>query len=141
MKLSPVPCFLSPSPSRRGVAMAMSLAALLAVTLVAGALVTSLLASHRQSKRYATELQAQWLAEAGLARAAAQLARQSDYTGETWQQTVSGTESDAGQVTIRIEPATDAQPQRIVVEAVYPLQEHNRVLIRREHIFPPTPDS
>jgi Tfp pilus assembly protein PilX len=139
MKLSPVPCLLSPGIRRRGIAMAMSLAALLAVTLVAGALVTSLLASHRQSKRYAAELQAQWLAEAGLARASAQLAREADYTGETWPAAVSGSESDAGLVTIRIEPATNSDPRKIIVEAIYPPHEHNRVLIRREQAL--TPDS
>ena len=124
---------------RRGIAMAMSLAALLAVTLVAGALVTALLASHRQSNRYAAELQAQWLAEAGVARAAAQLARQSDYTGEKWQAAVGNSAGDTGQVTIRIEPATDDQPGKIVIEAVYPPHEHNRVLIRRELILTPDP--
>jgi type II secretory pathway component PulK len=119
--------------------MAMALAALLAVTLVAGALVTSLLASHRQSKRYAAELQAQWMAEAGLERAAAQLARQSDYTGETWPAAISESEADTGQVTIRIEPATETQPRKLIVEAIYPPDEHHRVLVRRERSL--TPDS
>jgi Tfp pilus assembly protein PilX len=121
--------------------MAMALAALLAVTLVAAALVTSLVASHRKSKRYAAQLQAQWLAEAGLARAAVQVAANSDYAGETWQAPVGSAESDTGQVTIRIEPAAEAQPRRIVVEAIYPPHEHDRVLIRREYTLSPPPDS
>ena len=54
------------------------------VTLVAGALVRSLITAHRQSHRYADELQAQWLAEAGLARAAAKLRDDANYQGEVW---------------------------------------------------------
>src|SRR5688500_15085523 len=122
---------------RRGIAMVLTLAALLAVTLVAGALVKSLLLSHRQSRRYAEELQAQWLAEAGLARATAQLAASKDYTGETWQAAVN--DEDFGQVTIRIKPAADDVPRKILVEAVYPRNEHNRILVTRESAL--TPDS
>jgi type II secretory pathway component PulK len=111
------------------------LAALLVVMLVAAALVESMLATHRQSQRYQLQTQAQWLAEAGLSRAAAQLASQSDYTGEVWQAPVSesdGGDSDVGEVTIRVQPATDEAPRRVVVEAIYPPQEHHRVLVRRE---------
>jgi Tfp pilus assembly protein PilV len=116
------------------------LAALLVVMLVAAALVESMLATHRQSQRYQLQTQAQWLAEAGLSRAAAQLASQSDYTGEVWQAPVSESdggesdvgESDVGQVTIRVQPATDEAPRRVVVEAIYPPHEHHRVLVRRE---------
>jgi Tfp pilus assembly protein PilX len=114
----------------------MTLAALLAVSLVAAALVQSMLAAHRQAHRYAAQTQAVWLAEAGLSRAAAELARQSDYAGETWEATVGGREGDVGEVTIRIEPKTDAAPRRIVVEAVYPQHEHHRILIRRERSLP-----
>jgi Tfp pilus assembly protein PilX len=124
--------------SRHGIAMVLTLAALLAVTLVAGALVKSLLLSHRQSKRYAEELQAQWLAEAGLARATAQLAASQDYTGETWQAPVGGDE-EFGRVTIRIQPAEGEAPQKILVEAVYPPREHDRILVTRELLLNPEP--
>ncbi len=136
--LSSVPCSLTPAPcplppgSRRGGALAMTLAALLAVSLVAAALVQSMLAAHRQAQRYTAQTQAVWLAEAGLSRAAAQLARNSDYAGEAWTAPVGGQEGDAGDVTIRIEPKTDTAPRRIVIEAVYPPHEHHRILIRRE---------
>jgi len=132
---------LPTSGPRRGIAMAMALAALLAVMLVAGALIQSLLASHRQSKRYATELQAQWLAEAGLDRARAQLATNSDYVGETWPAGVGGAESEVGEVTIRIEPAAASSPGKLVVEAVYPPGEHDRILVRREMPLAPAGDN
>jgi hypothetical protein len=100
------------------------------------ALVESMLATHRQSKRYQAQTQAQWLAEAGLSRAAAQLARHSDYTGETWQAPVGGTEAEIGEVTIRIEPKTETTPRQMIVEAVYPPTEHQRILVRRELSIP-----
>jgi len=138
MSPSPVPCLLSPvhsplSPvsSRRGAALVMAMVALLVVSLVAGALVRSLLTAHRQSHRYADQLQAQWLAEAGLARAAAKLSADEAYQGEVWQASL-GTgqpaEADSGQVTITVEPTT----KKITVEAVYPIDEHRRVLARCE---------
>lgn len=134
-RLSPESCLLTPG-SRRGGALAMTLAALLAVSLVAAALVQSMLAAHRQAQRYAAQTQAVWLAEAGLSRAAAQLARQSDYAGETWPAPVGSREDDVGEVTIRIEPKTDEATRRVVVEAVYPPHEHHRILIRREQPLP-----
>jgi Tfp pilus assembly protein PilX len=118
---------------RDAAALAIALAALLAVTLVAAALVQSMLAAHRQAKRYHTQLQTQWLAEAGIARAQAQLRRHSEYAGETWQPAI---QSETGDVTIRIDPASDSAPRRLVVEAVYPPHEAERILVRRERLIP-----
>ncbi len=113
---------------RRGAALVMAMVALLVVTLVAGALVRSLVASHRQSHRYADELQAQWLAEAGLARAAAKLQADANYPGEVWNVPLgdNSDSADSGQVTISVKDTT----KRITVEAVYPTDEHRRVLVR-----------
>jgi type II secretory pathway component PulK len=76
----------------------------------------SLLAARAQ------ESQARWLAESGVERAAAKLAGDHEYAGETW----SLAEEElgvrgAGQVTIKIE--TDAaipNRRRVAVEAVFP---------------------
>ncbi len=139
--LSPVPWPLAPGFRRRGAALVMALVALLVVTLVAGALVQMLVAAHRQSRRYADELQAQWLAQAGLDRAAAKLRADGDYRGEVWNVPLDNvpldTEASAaaepnpaqtGQVTITV----DAAAKRIAVEAVFPTDDLHRVLIRRE---------
>jgi Tfp pilus assembly protein PilX len=109
----------------------MAMVALLVVTLVAGALVRSLIAAHRQSRQYADELQAQWLAEAGLARAAARLRADANYQGEVWTVPLGANgdntnAAESGQVTIAVAAAT----QRITVEAIYPTDEHRRVLVR-----------
>jgi type II secretory pathway component PulK len=107
----------------------MAMVALLVVTLVAAALVRSLIATHRQSHRYADVLQSQWLAEAGLARATAKLRADAAYAGEVWQASVAPPHSDeanAGQVTITVDPSS----KKITIEAIYPQDEHRRVLAR-----------
>ena len=52
--------------------------------LVAGTLARSLVAALRQTRHAQEEAQAQWLAEAALARGLARLEREPDFTGETW---------------------------------------------------------
>lgn len=131
------------SRDRRGAALVAAMVTLLVVTLVAAALVKTMVATHRQSQRYADELQAQWLAEAALDRALVQLRSQSDYSGETWIPSLalsgeSGDESDAGSVTIRIESAAGGSPRVIHVEAAWPAEGLQRVLARREL---PVPES
>jgi type II secretory pathway component PulK len=114
----------------------MAMVALLVVSLVAGALVRSLLAAHQQSHRYADQLQAQWLAEAGLARAATKLRAEASYQGEVWQVSLAPgemNEAESGQVTITVEPAT----KKIAVEAIYPTAETRRVLVHRESVSSP----
>jgi Tfp pilus assembly protein PilX len=131
-KSRPTPDSRAPTPvPRRGAVLVMAMVALLVVTLVAAAFVRSLIATHRQSHRYADELQSQWLAEAGLSRAAAKLQADATYKGEVWQPTVASpesTEPDTGQVTITVDPTT----KKITVEAIYPQDEHRRVLARLE---------
>ena len=67
-------------------------------------------------------LQASWLAEAGLERAAARLAADPKYAGETW--TLSAAELAAGEggvVKIEVKAITDRPERRLVrVQADYP---------------------
>ena len=136
MKPTPILCPLSPIPlpsarRRRGAALVMAMVTLLVVTLIAAALVQALIAGHHQSRLYADQLQAEWLAEAGLARATVKLKGDPAYQGEVWQAPVSTNASDAadvGQVTITVESAT----KKVIVEAVYPTDEIRRVLVRHE---------
>lgn len=131
MRPNPVSCPLSSVPCsarcRRGATLVLAMVVLLVVSLVAAALVQSHLAAHRQSGRYADELQAQWLAEAGLARAVAKLHADAAYQGETWQAEV----ADDLQAEVKIVVDSSA-PKKIAVEAVYPSDDHRRVLVRRE---------
>ena len=119
---------------RRGAAIVAAMVTLLIVTLIAAALVKTMVATHRQSRRYANELQAQWLAEAALDRAVAQLRAQPEYMGETWTPSLSSNgDESAGIATIGIESAAGEQAARtIYVEAAWPADEVQRVLVQRE---------
>lgn len=123
---------------RRGAAIVAAMVTLALVTLIAAALVNMMVATHRQSQRYANELQAQWLAEAALDRAVAQLRAEPEYEGETWTPSVSagaGTDEEgaSGIVTIRIKSANGERATRtIYVEAAWPPDEIQRVLVQRE---------
>ena len=80
---------------------------------LAAALFVALLAiaadRHRRMETGQHELQAQWLVEAALERAAAKLAREDDYRSEDW--IVPAEQLDgrqAGRVTITVQPIADA---------------------------------
>lgn len=128
---------------RKGAILAVALATLLVVTLLAGAILRSYLQAHRQLRRQQDQLQAQWLADGALARAATRLRQDAAYTGETWQAEVSGgSEPVLGVVTIRVKPQAD-QPQavQIEVEARYPDHEWQRSTARRTLSLPSTTDN
>ncbi len=73
--------------------------------------------------------QAQWLAQSGLARAAARLAAKPDYTGETWP--VSGADlagAEAGSVEIHVEPVPGHADRRAIrIVADYPADPRRRI--------------
>ena len=70
--------------NRRGTILVVALTTLLVVTLVAGAVLRGYLQSYRQLRREQDRLQAQWLADSALARAAIRLGADPKYAGETW---------------------------------------------------------
>jgi len=108
--------------NRRGVVLIMVMVALGLAAVIGGALLQlvgmerSLLAAREQ------ESQARWLAESGVERAAAKLAADLEYSGETWSladEELGG--RGRGQVTIRVETvAADTNHRRVAVEAEFP---------------------
>ena len=119
----------SPLPKGEGIAAPRrgAILVVIVVCFVVAATLFVLLARSAISLRQADEthywsLQAQWLGEAALERAAARLATDAKYDGETW--TVPGKELAGNQGgTVRIEVKKDADhPGRrtVRVEAVYP---------------------
>ncbi len=80
------------------------------------------------------QAQAAWLAESAIERAAARLAAQPDYRGETWN--VSADElggPDAGVAVIRVESTAERPGRRTIsVEADYPDHPHLRARCRQE---------
>ena len=118
-------------PLRSGAAMVIALVALLVVTLIAGMLLRTTIALHRQSRAYERQLQAAWLADSAVARAAAQLASSAEFQGETWTVDLAP-QAGRGVVVIAVEKIDD-QPQRrkIAIEARYPDDPvHRAVAIR-----------
>ena len=69
----------------RGVALLTAIVCLAVVALICGSLVRVAHTQRQQTRTEERRLQAEWLAEAGLERAAAKLADSQEYAGETWQ--------------------------------------------------------
>ena len=123
---------------RRAAALVIALVTLMVVMLIAGTVARSLVGSHRQSRRAGDEVQAQWLAEAALARGLVKLRSQADYSGETWRPEV--TPANVGVAEIRVERPAD-QPARIVVQARYPDDPWQRASVHREVPLAPKEDA
>ena len=68
----------------RGAALMFVLIAVVVVTMLGGALVRAMVLEMRQSRVAVWGAQADWLAEAATRRAAAHLAADANYEGETW---------------------------------------------------------
>lgn len=123
--------------SRRG---AVLIAALVCAAVAAVVFMSALKMASAQRHRMETELwqlQAAWLAESGLERAAERLAAKPDFTGETW--SISAEQlggSYAAVVRIRVEPVRDQPKSRLVrVEADYPNHPQDRARESRETIL------
>jgi type II secretory pathway component PulK len=107
---------------RRAVLVISVLASLALVMLLAGSWLRVIALERRQLAAQQHRLQAEYLAEAALARAAARLATNPDYAGETMSPTAESLSSAAGaNVTIRVQ-RVDADPQAraVTVSAEYP---------------------
>jgi Tfp pilus assembly protein PilV len=105
---------------------------------VAVMLMTAILqtaAARRTAARTAHwQLQAEWLAESAVDRAAARLRSDSAYTGETWKLAANETGlADAGLVVIEVKPHPDEPRRRVVsVVADFPDHPHDRARCQRK---------
>ncbi len=79
-------------------------------------------------------LQAEWLADSGLSRAASRLALEPGYAGETWKIDPAQLGGfDVGTVVIRIQKdETGAEQRTVIVEAVYPAEGPYQARLTRE---------
>ncbi len=126
--------------SRRGGALVVAIVTLMVVMLLAGTVARSLVAAHRQSRRVLGELQAQWLADAAIARGLAQVRSHAEYTGETWRPAISV--DSIGVAEIRVErPADSPGGAKLVVVARYPDDPTNRAVVSRELLVERTEES
>jgi len=114
---------LSPNsqPSRRGAFLVVALICLVLATSMVGVLLSLVRTHHRQIASQQAELQAGWLAESALARAAFRLRRDRTYPGETWTVDASelGGEASA-EVVIEVQQSVDQPDARtVLVKAAY----------------------
>jgi hypothetical protein len=97
-------------------------------------LVRSLSANRRMLQTEEQRLQAEWLAEAGLERAAAKLRATGETAPETWN--IAGDElggRGAGRVEIAWDPPLPESKRRHVrIEAEYPVDDLSQALVHRE---------
>lgn len=129
---------MSPRRARRGAALMIALVTLLVVMLLTAATLRSIVAAHRQQRINCDQLQAEWLAEAGLARAAAQLVLNGDYPGETWRVSTGDAQlaENTGIVKIQIKAVEKSSGQRrIDVVAQYPDHLTRRAMVIREQVI------
>jgi type II secretory pathway component PulK len=117
--------------------MVMAMVTMAIVAAIAVQVAVSLVATHRQTRRYHDELQAAWLAESALDRAALRLATDDKYEGEAWQPVVGGADGETGRVEIAVE-SLDNGGRRITARAHWPNVEVHRVLVEREMVVPAT---
>ena len=119
--------------SRRGAVVVVAMIALLLVSMIGVSLVRLALAQQRQVQREQVRLQAEWLAEAGLERAAARLRRDPEYTGEEWQIEAGALKGRrGGLVRIAVEPdETETAGARVRVIATFPTDTEHRAQVTR----------
>ncbi len=128
---------------RRGLISAVLVMALFALILIAGGLVR--VAALRLGEVRASErrLQAEWLAESALDRAAARLSARPDYPGETWDVPASEIGGpDGGTVVIEVKPVPGRPDRRSVrVRADYPRDAPRRARESRALTIAAAPSS
>lgn len=119
---------------RNGLVLAIALVAIAIASVVLLAIVKTAVAERRAMDVRQWQAQALWLADSGLERAAARLAADPDYRGETWH--VPADELDgkaAAVVRIEIEPDGAIESRRqIRVQADYPDTSLNRARCSRQ---------
>ena len=120
--------FLPHGARRNGIVLVAVLVCLIVASAVFGMATKLAVARHLAARHRQIELQAQFLTESGIERAAARLAVRPEYRGETWR--IPAAELDGSHdavVEIQVEPVAD-NPQlgRITVRTHYPAQAEPR---------------
>ncbi len=122
-------------PRRRGAVLMMTLVAVALASVLLTSLMTNALSERRQVRKQRQAVQADWLVEAGLQRAVAQLASDAGYRGETWRVDAKSLGGQHAAV-VHIEVSALKQPanaRRVVVQADLPEDPPQRV--RRQAQF------
>lgn len=109
---------------RSGAVLIILIAVFAVVMALAAVWAKRMVVEHRRQRRVEQLAQAEWLAEAGVRRAAARLSLDPEYDGETWSIDASELNQRASaEVEIQIEPVTDSASFRLIARARYPARE------------------
>ena len=112
---------------RKGLVLIPALVSLILVGLLSAAVIRLAQTQRRVTADEERKMQAEWLVESGFARAAARLAADPAYAGETWSLSASALGGNApGVVTIAVEAGAVGTSRRVRVEAEYPSGESPR---------------
>lgn len=121
-------------PTRRGAVLIMALVCLALIAALGGTLLRWAALEHKLLRSQEQASQARWLAEAGLERAAARLARDAGYTGETWEIAPADLPSaEAARVRLSVTPVAGQDERRsIEVDVEYPLEAGGATRVHKE---------
>jgi type II secretory pathway component PulK len=112
---------------RRGTILVVILVCFIVAAVVIGLLVKSAAVEHKTAVAHLRSLQAQWLAEAAVQRAAARLVADANYAGETWTIPAEELDGNGGVARIRVEAVADKPgAHRVSIEADYPDDPQHR---------------
>jgi type II secretory pathway component PulK len=117
------------------VAVLLGLVLLVVIAIVAGTMIQGGASRRRQLILEERRVQAEWLVESGLQRAAVRLARSGDYTGETWvipTGEIDGEHEALVQISVEKVQGQESE-RRIRIDAEFPRADDRRV--RQERIF------
>lgn len=121
---------------RRAAAVVVAIVCLVVASVIFLTLVRTMIAQRDSVEAAAWRIQAAWLAESGLERAAAQLAADAAYRGETW--TIPAEELDshnAAVVRIEVQPVSESPNARQVrVQADFPNHPEHRARQTKETV-------
>ncbi|HEY2827732.1 MAG TPA: hypothetical protein VGJ04_09055 [Pirellulales bacterium] len=108
--------------TRRGAILAAVLVEFIVAAAILFAVLQAAISHHRHLLGGRQQLQSQWLTQAGMDRAIAQLRSSTDYRGETWHVPAADLDGiDAAEVQISLEPVPDQSDDlHLTVAAKYP---------------------
>jgi Tfp pilus assembly protein FimT len=117
--------------------MLVTLALLAAIMLIGMTLVQQVGSRQQKFAAQHRRLQADYLAESALDRTAAQLARNPQYVGETWEPAnLSGANEQKGRAVITVKRQPDSTFATVSIIATFPLHPVNRAQTSIERILP-----
>lgn len=122
---------------RRGLAAMVALVSISFATVIAAVILKAGVAEHGYIRRLERQSQADWLVEAGLDRAAAQLVRTPSYSGETWPISASSLGGTRDAI-VRIEVKRDASNSKrrsVHVTVVFDSKSVTPIETSKETIF------